>query len=64
MLIFGLLRFCMARITVPWASLGLIGNHRFLNLILVVNLYLLCLPSLIVFTLFQGLHGPYPFGQS
>lgn len=54
----------MARITVPWASLGLIGNHRFLNLILVVNLYLLCLPSLIVFTLFQGLHGPYPFGQS
>lgn len=31
---------------------------------LVVSLSLLCLPPLTVFTLFQGLHGPYPFGQS
>lgn len=45
-------------------SLWLTGNCGFFYLVSVFKLYLLCLPSLTVFTLFQGLHGPYPFGQS
>lgn len=50
----GLLRCSAARAVTPVPLTGLallVRQHQEI-------------PSLTVFTLFQGLHGPYPFGQS
>lgn len=50
-------------VSVPWGFPLAHWEPWVLPLGLVVS-SLLCLPPLTVFTLFQGLHGPYPFGQS